>query len=149
MRLALHHSPVDRCRETAIGIRDGHGEPLGDPSVVEDLAAPFVVDKLKAYKLVLSRGPRFIRDWFDDQLPADAFMPREQAALGQIAAIESTLREDAVSVCVTHDWNIALLKQHVLALSPEQGWPQYLDGLVLARDGEGTLLEIDGRVGRV
>ena len=54
-----------------------------------------------------------------------------------------------MSVCVTHDWNVALMKEHWLALSPERGWPQVLDGIVYARDNEGALVEIDGRVARL
>jgi broad specificity phosphatase PhoE len=147
--LVVHHSPIDRCRETAEGIVRGFGERARVGRADDGLAAPFVLDRHKAFSLVTERGGRFMRDWFDGKLPAGTFLARPAAAQTQLDAIERALEHDAISVCVTHDWNVALMKEHWLHLSPERGWPQFLDGIVYARDAEGALVEIDGRVARL
>lgn len=148
-RLVIHTSPVERCKETAQGIAHGFGAEARIGAVDEGLGAPFVLDRHKAFSLVMERGGRFMRDWFDGKLPPGTFLARADAARTQLEAIERALQHDAMSVCVTHDWNIALMKEHWLALSPERGWPQFLDGIVYARDNEGALVEIDGRVARL
>lgn len=145
----LVHSPVERCKQTALGIAHGVGDPCRIVGIEQGLGSPFVVDRHKAWAYVMKTGPTFIRAWFDGHAPPDAFMPRKEAARSQLEAIERHLDPRSIAICVTHDWNIALLKEDVLALSPERGWPQYLDGLVVARDASGVLLEHDGRIGRV
>jgi broad specificity phosphatase PhoE len=142
------HSPVTRCKETALGIATGAGASCRVVGPEEGLGSPFVVDRQRAFEYVVKTGPRFIRHWFDGKIPADVFMPRRQAARAQLDAIERHLEPESLAICVTHDWNIALLKEDLLALTPERGWPNFLDGIVVARDKAGTLVEHDGRIGR-
>jgi broad specificity phosphatase PhoE len=148
-RLVIHHSPVPRCRETAEGLAHGFGPNAHVAAEDEGLGAPFILDRERAFSLVTERGGRFMRDWFDGKLPPGTFLARPDAAKTQLDAIERALSHDAMSVCVTHDWNVALMKEHWLALSPERGWPQFLDGIVYARDNDGAFVEIDGRIARL
>lgn len=155
----IHHSPVERCGETARGLVEGvlaaggHAELVCE---VKALASPFVLDPERAFALAaeLDTFPRFLRDWFDGKLPADVLMPRREAALGQVAAVlehlagAGGLRTDALHVFVSHDWNILLVREEMLGHRLEEGWPHFLDGFALSVDGDDVVIETEGRVSR-
>ncbi|HEY4220315.1 MAG TPA: histidine phosphatase family protein [Myxococcota bacterium] len=149
--LTIFHSPVERCAETARGLVAGVVEAGGHATLAGPLLAlysTFILDKHKAWETVQQLGHSFIRDWFDDKLPPDVFEPRARAAQGQLDALAHALIEQPACVFVSHDWNIALVREDVLAFSPEHGWPGFLDGYVVALDGDDIVVEYDGRVGR-
>lgn len=152
--VVLHHSPVERCGETARGIATG-AQAAGGAAVVrgtvDTLGNPFIKDRARAWALVRQRGPRFIREWFDGKLPAEVFEPRAQAARAQLLAVDGALRAtdvDTVHVLVTHDWNLAIVREEWLGITPERAWPDFLDGVVVSVDGDDLVVEAHGRVGR-
>ena len=55
----------------------------------------------------------------------------------------------ATHVLVTHDWNLALVREELLGITPERAWPDFLDGVVVSVDGDELLIEAHGRVGRL
>lgn len=154
--LTLHHSPVERCGETARSIATGAVEAGAAARVegkVETLGNPFIKDRKRAWALVHEIGPRFIREWFDGKLPADVFEPRAAAAHAQLAAVDGALATagdlEAIHVLVTHDWNLALVREELLGITPERAWPDFLDGVVVSVEGDELLIEAHGRVGRL
>ncbi|MCC7069752.1 MAG: histidine phosphatase family protein [Deltaproteobacteria bacterium] len=154
-RVVLHHSPVERCGETARGIAAGAHDAGGGAEVkgsVATLGNPFIKDRARAWALVRQRGPRFIREWFDGELPTDVFEPRAPAARAQLGAVDAALRAsadvEAAHVLVTHDWNLAIVREELLGITPERAWPEFLDGVVVSVDGDELVIEAHGRVGR-
>ena len=154
--LLLHHSPVERCGQTARGIAAGAteaGATTKVKGVVETLGNPFIRDRTRAWALVHEMGPRFIRAWFDGELPSDVFEPRSAAARTQLAAVSEALRapaaDDVAHVLVTHDWNLAIVREELLGVTPERTWPEFLDGVVVSLDGDELVVEALGRVGRM
>ena len=155
----VHHSPVERCGETARGLVEGVSQAGGRAELVSEvkaLASPFVLDPEKMFALAstLDTFPRFLRAWFDGKLPPDVLMPRRAAAIAQVAAVlehlddQGTLRTDALHVFVSHDWNILLVREEMLGHKLEDGWPHYLDGFALSVEGDDVVIEMEGRLGR-
>lgn len=156
----VHHSPVERCGETARGLVEGVLAAGGRAELVcevQALASPFVLDPERAFALAakLDTFPRFLRDWFDGKLPPDVLMPRRDAAIAQVAAVLEHIddgvgvpRKDALHVFVSHDWNILLVREEMLGHRLEEGWPHYLDGFALSVDGDDVVIETEGRTGR-
>lgn len=136
-RVRVHHSPVERCAQTARGLVAGAREAGIDAALVgpvPELAYPFVLDPDRAWPLVEGHGMMFIRRWFDGDVPPDIFEPRASAARTQLAAVRRVLDTDSVdlTVFVSHDWNVALLREDVLGVRPEDGWPHFLDGIAVS-----------------
>lgn len=151
--VVVRHSPVERCHETAQGIAagaTGAGARAHVGGVVEVLGTPFVRDRPRAWALVRQHGGRFIREWFDGRLPVEVFEPRDSAARAQMRAVHQALSTDehAVHVLVTHDWNLAIVREQLLGITPERTWPGFLDGVVVSVEGDELLVEAHGRVGR-
>ena len=148
------HSPVERCAETARGLAAGMSSAGARADVVGESAAlysPFILDRQRAWEIVSQKGYGFMRAWFDGQLPHDVFQPRAHAAQGQLDAMARAMAEhdhDVVTVFVSHDWNIALIREDVLGVKPEETWPGFLDGVVVSLDQSEIVVELDGRVGR-
>jgi broad specificity phosphatase PhoE len=153
-RIRILHSPVERCAQTARGLLAGARALGAEAEIVCAIAAlgsPFVKDRKRAFELVTRTGPRFIRDWFDGRLPPEVFEPRSSAARAQIDVVtERLLAEEAgtLEVFVSHDWNIALVREELLGVTPESTWPGYLDGVTVALDDPDVVVELDGREGR-
>lgn len=151
----LHHSPVERCAQTARGLVAGAREAGAHAEVVGPLpllASPFIRDAARAWELVGKMGPRFIREWFDGRLPPDVFEPRTSAAHTQVDVVRGVLEEtesDVLNICVSHDWNIALVREEVLGVRPEQRWPGFLDGIGVAIDEDQVIVELEGTSGRL
>lgn len=144
-RVRVHHSPVERCAQTARGLVEGARAAGCDAALVgpvAELAYPFVRDPLRAWPLVEELGAGFIRHWFDGLVATDIFDPPAHAARDQLEAIVRVLGSapdahgdrPALNVFVSHDWNVALLREDVLGVRPEEGWPGFLDGIALALD---------------
>jgi broad specificity phosphatase PhoE len=152
----LAHSPVPRCGETAKGIAAGilEGGARADlVGAIEALAAPFVVDRARSYGKVMEMGHTFVRAWFDGEISPELFVPRREAARGQLKAIlgeAGICKAEDVCILVTHDWNIALIREEFLGLTHEKGgWPGYLDGVVVSVEDGVATVEAHGRRGAV
>lgn len=150
----VHHSPVERCGETARGLVEGIKKAGSRAELVCEvpaLASPFVLDRSRVDELFIQQTSfhGFLRDWFDGKFPSDVLMPRGPAALSQVAAVlEHLTHKDALHVFVSHDWNILLVREELVGHRIEDGWPQYLDGFALAIEGDELVIETESRKGR-
>lgn len=156
----VHHSPVERCGETARGLVAGVLEAGGKAELVCEvpaLASPFVLNREKLDDIFVAAARQhqgtgfsgFLREWFDGKFPADVIMPRAPAALSQVAAVLEHLNtKDALHVFVSHDWNILLVREEIAGHRIEDGWPHYLDGFALTLDGDDLVVETESRQGR-
>ncbi len=149
VRLAVAHSPVQRCAQTARGLMSGYGLQLGDVAAADDLAvdvadlgivADFGDTYLRnpariaeAYRL---SGKEFVRAWFDGRIGDDLIAPCHEVADLQVRALCGLLKHHRAVIAVSHDWNIAAVREHALGARFEDvGWPQFLDGVVVCADG--------------
>jgi hypothetical protein len=161
LRLRAVHSPVERCAETARGLVQGARAGGAEAVVVgEDvvLGDPFLRDRRRALALAHELGHGFLRAWFDGRVDDDVLQHHREAAHHQLAAWArhvgrpdgaDRVHDDDVVVMVSHDWNIALVREVVLGVRHEDTWPQFLDGVVVALDGDDVVVSYDGRTGRV
>jgi broad specificity phosphatase PhoE len=137
--VALFHSPIERCRETAVGLHKGLSSKGRKAVVVGEsqaLGATYLKDEAGIARAFLRHGRGFVRAWFDGDIGVDVIDPCELVAERQIEALHEALNRHTFVVAVSHDWNIAALKEHTLGLRFEDhGWPQFLDGVVAWIDG--------------
>jgi hypothetical protein len=149
------HSPVERCAETARGIAQG-ADAVGVAAIVvghdPGLGDPFLRDRQRALALAEELGPRFLRHWFEGRVAASVLQEHQEAAAQQLAVwahhVETTEIDSAV-ILVSHDWNLALVREVVLGIRHEDAWPHFLEGVVIAVDGDDIVVGSCGRTGRV
>ncbi|MHB9134474.1 MAG: histidine phosphatase family protein [Armatimonadota bacterium] len=141
--LRLYHSWVGRCEATATKIAGGFADAGGEVTLGGSLVAfagPFIHDLEQMNQLCSRLGGQFTRAWFDGALPPEIISPRDVAAGDLLRTIEGLLRggtPDSLTICVSHDWNVMLLRETFLRLPHEQvGWAEFLDGPVLTLDGD-------------
>ena len=143
--VALFHSPVERCKETALGLHKGLTSKGKKAVVVGErhaFGASYLKDEGGVARAFLRHGRGFVRAWFDGDIAHDVIDPCDLVVTRQLDALRHALEAHAFVVAVSHDWNIAALKEHTLGLRFEDhGWPQFLDGVVAWVDG--TKLVVD------
>jgi bisphosphoglycerate-dependent phosphoglycerate mutase len=134
--IALYHSPVPRCKETADSIHEGisSANQVGTlEGFLFDLGGPYITGNWEAVVQAIEEigQPRFIRKWFDDELPTNLIMPLPQAGRIQLSILVNQLDSHSQStINVTHDWNIMIMREYYFKLRHEDiGDPGYLDGL--------------------
>ncbi|HNW29060.1 MAG TPA: histidine phosphatase family protein [Spirochaetota bacterium] len=134
--LSIYHSPVPRCKETADSIRDGilsANQKATVEGLLLDLGGPYITgDWYAVVKAIEEIGhARFIRKWFNNELPASLIMSLPEAARIQLKILIHQLHTGSNStINVTHDWNIMIMREYFLHLRHEDiGDPDYLDGL--------------------
>lgn len=144
--ITLVHSPVPRCRDTASRIAAGVEEAGGNARLQgEDpgLLAPYVLDPERAMELAATLRTRFLRAWFEGELPPGVLHDPHHGAHLQLQALTRRLTPDlrGLLVAVSHDWNIMLVREVFFRLRHEDvGWLHYLDGLTLVREPGGIRL---------
>lgn len=137
-------SPSPRCVETAALLLDGIGHEA-DVEPDARFGGPYVLDNERAFRRMLQLGnANFLRAWFDGGW-GDAMQPAQQAAEAQLQSLVTILDQPGprARIVVTHDWNIALLRDRILESPHEgRGLPAFLDGLLLfATQGRLGLLD--------
>jgi broad specificity phosphatase PhoE len=142
--LTLFHSPVERCRQTAEGIAHGVGEKGGTAELAgaaDHLGGPYVKSTYDAVpRIVREYGmSRFLRTWFDGNLPGDDLLALPEAAELIFGYILRTLEDvETNTAMITHDWTIMILREYFLELPHEEvGFPGFLDGMAVYRTEEG------------
>ncbi len=149
--LRLCHSPAPRCAETARLIARGCSSRGGESTMLghlDQLLGPFIHDTKSVLELARRSGPGFVRDWFDGRLPPEMLQSRGQAAASQLRVLLRCLDHPAraLTLCVTHDWNIMSVREEFFGMRHEDvGWLPYLDGIVAARTDGALLLGCQGR----
>jgi len=152
-RAAVWHSPVPRCRETADSLAAGAAESGGAARVegpLDWLGGDFIGGEPGwVNEEIAARGPdAFLRAWFDGTYPPRLIAPLAEAAAFEMKEALSRLEDSPspVTVAVTHDWNLLLLRERYLGLRHEDvGVPAYLDSVALLRRGESVALWSLGR----
>jgi broad specificity phosphatase PhoE len=135
----LYSSHIGRCIETAYLIDKGffcrHGLKIPHNQVNEVLAPFYLNDIEQIIRLLKERGPNnYLRDWFDHRID-ESIMGNPVTATTTITRFMLNcidgLADNEIALCVSHDWNIFLLKEFALGLSHEEaGDVGYLDGVV-------------------
>jgi broad specificity phosphatase PhoE len=135
-------STSGRCIETAELISASHAHPRAAPNrTLDALAAFYVRDLRKVGGMMKHLSPEeTLRRWFAGEVPAAVMMPPLDAAHRVMATIVDTLRAapaDALTLCVSHDWTLYLLRHVVLELLYGDHPPaEYLDGFAFWLDGD-------------
>ncbi len=144
--VAIVHSPVERCAQTARGIATGLREAgiaaVDVIGVADALGASYLRNPARVAAEATKSGPRFVRDWFDGVLGDDVIASCKDVADALVAVYADLLARHRFVIGVSHDWNIAAVREHALGLRFEDvGWPPFLDGVVLTRgeDGKGVV----------
>lgn len=145
--VVLLHSPVPRCKETAVGLHRGLIEGGRSARVGGDqhaLGASYLKDTSGLARAYLKHGKHFVRAWFDGEIDRAYIDSCDTVAERQLTVLKAALQVDNFVVAVSHDWNIAALKEHALGLRFEDvGWPKFLDGVVVWFDKERDRMVID------
>lgn len=142
----LYHSPVQRCEQTAMAIAEGIRDAGGEPDLRDalfELGGPYMVDISGALQAAQALGQAFIRTWFDGEISDEILLSRHESARVQLRAILRHIRQapEALSVFVSHDWNILSMREEFLGLTHEEhGWPTFLDGMLCLPHDKGCLL---------
>ncbi|MDP2340665.1 MAG: histidine phosphatase family protein [Deltaproteobacteria bacterium] len=143
--VALFHSPIERCKETAVGLHKGLTAKGKQAVVVGErhaFGASYLKDDAGLARAFLRHGRGFVRAWFDGDIDAAFIDPCDIVAQRQLLALREELELHPFVVAVSHDWNIAALKEHTLGLRHEDhGWPQFLDGVVAWVDGNKLVID--------
>ncbi|SDU63388.1 histidine phosphatase family protein [Desulfobacula phenolica] len=135
----LYSSFLGRCIETAYLIDKGftktHNQTL-DHNCTNEMLTPFyVIDMDETVHRVKKQGNAlFLRNWFD-KLIDERIMENPEKTANRLSEfmIEQIKKSDEnrIAVCVSHDWNIYVLKEFKLGLKHEtSGDVDFLDGVV-------------------
>jgi hypothetical protein len=140
---AVWHSPVPRCRQTAEALAEGAGAAVAGP--LAWLGGDFIGGEpawINA-QFAASGHDGFLRLWFDGAYPPARIAPLSEAAGYEMRQAIGHLDASTVplSIGVTHDWNLLLLRERYLGLRHEEvGLPSYLDSVAVLRRGALTTL---------
>lgn len=135
-------SPVNRCVETSDFIEKGHLSRGGktQTNIVIDGLSPFYVKDVPkvmqmAYEWVIAGNyPKFFRNWFDGEISAVLIEDASQSAQRLLNVLVELLQKPLAqgNICVSHDWNLFLLKEYYLGLKPEvTGNIEFLEGVII------------------
>lgn len=134
--IEIFHSPVPRCKQTAEGIYNGIQSIDTRANVsgyLLELGGPYITGDWNSIAAAIEQlgDNKFLRKWFDNELPSSLIMPLPKAAHIQINILVTQLKSSTLSsVNITHDWNIMILREHYFNLRHEDiGDPDFLDGI--------------------
>lgn len=147
-RVRLFHSPVKRCAQTAECIARGAAQAGLAAEVAGPQAAlgiDYILDLAEAGRLTAQHGDHFVRLWFTAQVPATVIRPPRGIAASMLELVAARLREPAaggrrLDLHVSHDWNVIILREHLLGVTHEDaGWLTFLDGVAFVAENGGGL----------
>jgi phosphohistidine phosphatase SixA len=132
----IFHSPVPRCKQTADCISEGILSVDSRAKVsgcLLELGGPYITGDWSSIAAAIEKQGHvtFIRNWFDNGLPASLMMSLPEAARIQLNTLVNQLPSSAhSSINITHDWNIMILRAFYFNLRHEDiGDPDFLDGI--------------------
>ncbi len=139
--LNFFSSFIGRCIETAYLMDKGYVAAGGRTvsNMLEPSLSPFYVrDALQLYETYL-KGGEFLPTWLNGAVPADIIDPPEQVAKTMSDFWAKRLSNNdvpgQVDICITHDWNLYVLRWHFLKVSLEKGGKvDYLDGMIVFKE---------------
>lgn len=137
-RVRLFHSPVKRCQQTAECIARGVGR-TGTGAIVElvgphpALGIDYIRDLTEAGRLTVQHGDHFVRLWFEGRVPPTVVDPVPALAALKLDFVRAQLAAatpGTLDLHVSHDWNIIVLREHLVGVRHEDaGWLTFLDGV--------------------
>jgi broad specificity phosphatase PhoE len=137
-KLNVISSTVNRCFVTACKIAEGFEKIGGSARIIgksNRILGNYVLNQNEVSRHLNSMGDKFVREWFDGRMPG-IIKSRDDAALEQLQLIHDIIRQaspETLTVIVSHDWNIMLVRETFLGIRHEQaGWAGYLDGPVIS-----------------
>jgi len=138
----LYYSPVKRCLQTAEKIQEallkaGKNAKLCGPE--EKIGVSYMlVDIDSAFSEAMVHGDEFIRTWFDGGLRPGVYKPLDDTLAEHLDYLKNCLDSTPeMSIHVTHDWNLNVLREGIFHLRHEDvGWPGFLSGLVFSKDND-------------
>ena len=151
----LHHSPLRRCKQTAVAIAHGIRATGLEACVMgplDGLAGPYLYKPAEALELSFQMGAEFVRAWFDRRLDPVLIGGRAETARSQIGAVLRAQQSEPSSpgVFVSHDWNIMAVREEIFGLRHEDaGWLGFLDGVALVPLGRELVVVYHEEVRRV
>jgi Histidine phosphatase superfamily (branch 1) len=133
----LWHSPIHRCGQTAAGIFEGLNGRATLHGIEDGLGTPYILDDEGFSSACNEHGRHFLRAWFDGRVSKQWCVPIEHAAPHQHNTVADLLvRSKApVVIGVTHDLNVALVREHHLGHRHDDQWPRFLDGYAFSANG--------------
>lgn len=135
----FYSSMLGRCIETAYQADKGYtamGGKTESNVIAIELAPSFVKAPIEVFKMHREIGTtRLFREWFAGNLPEDLVGPSQDVADLMIGGLTRLLRqgpESHIDFAVSHDWNLFMIKHHLLDLDFEKIiHVEYLEGIVL------------------
>jgi broad specificity phosphatase PhoE len=145
--LRFFSSPVGRCVETSSLIEQGYLTTGGRTQTnreLDALYAFYVRDFQKLNQInydMDNKGEwaRFFRNWFEGKYSPNLVDSPSQSAQTMLNALVDLLGEPMVgNICISHDWNLFLIKEYFLGLRPEDNeYIQYLEGVIIYEQNGG------------
>ncbi|MEM2902163.1 MAG: histidine phosphatase family protein [Candidatus Bathyarchaeia archaeon] len=146
--IKIYHSPVPRCGDTAKHIFEGAssaGRSVQFMGVREFLSPGFMLKPREIVREIEKVGFEvFARRWLNGEVDERVMDDPWKVTSQLIAEVKSLLQEEdnsfALHVYVSHDWNILAVRDLYLKVRhEEEGWPDYLDGLIFSLNGDFTV----------
>lgn len=141
-RFSTWASSAERCLETAELVAASHDHPQARVNgALNELTVFYVRDMRKVGGMMRSLGPReMLRRWFAGEIAADIMQPPEEAAARVLRELRRLVRQagdNHLTLCVSHDWTVYLLRHACLNLRFGEHPPaEYLDGIVFWMEGD-------------
>jgi broad specificity phosphatase PhoE len=145
-RVRLFHSPVKRCLQTAECVAHGAARAGVRAEICgahAELGIDYIRDVGEAGRLSVIHGEHFVRLWFEGRVPPQVIDPAPALAARKVAFVERRLAEVAgepgtLDLHVSHDWNIIILREHLVGVRHEEaGWLTFLDGVAFTPSSGG------------
>lgn len=138
-RLRFFSSYIGRCIESAYLIDKGYlktGGKTENPVVSKEVSPFYVLDLKKTIGIIMKQDVfTFIRNWIDGGIDDSVLMNAEASARQMMSFMAGNLNdspEGTLDICITHDWNMYLMKEFGLGLDHETyGKIDYLEGVVI------------------
>ena len=153
----IFHSPVERCRQTAVHMAEGFRQAGGRTGGVREseiLGGPYVIDPEALLDLLVRMDPRtFMQAWSGGGIDKTVLWPLRDTAVQTLQFILSTLEgpaKNALDIHVTHDVNIMIVLTLAWDLASDwRDWPGYLEGLLISTEGEEVTIRFRGRLAAI
>ncbi len=137
----LRHSPVPRCRQTAELILEGFLETGGEGRMGlpdQRLACDYIGDNHRLFPIFNELGSEgFIRKWFENKISEEIIGDPHEVSDVLARYLKESSSKERVTIHVTHDWNVLLLRSIVFGNAGENGWPGFMEGVVVVGDSHG------------
>ncbi len=134
----LYHSPVKRCQQTAECLARGAeaaGLQVSHVGPEAALGVDYILDLAEAGRLSQVHGEHFVRLWMRGEVPPNIIRDTKHIAETKMGCLTRRLSEATpgrrrLDLHVSHDWNIMVLREHLLGVRHEEaGWLEFLDGV--------------------